>query len=94
MTMPTSWGHRDLNLDEVKRQSRALFGTEGTTYFNQETRRMVVGRFTDGRGQSPLKPNGHPLLPKDRPEYIYGTGETWHEAFQRARIALINEVKQ
>lgn len=92
--LPATWGHRDLTQDEVKRQSRELFGTEGTLYFNQETRQMVVGRFLDGRGQRPMKADGHPVLPKDRPEYIYGTGFTWHEAFQRARIALINEVKQ
>lgn len=91
---PLSWGERDLTFEEVQQQSRRLFGTEGSTYFNQEERVFVVARFLDGRGQRPVKRNGKPLLPNKRPEQIFGKGRSWSEAFQRARIALINEVKQ
>lgn len=70
-----------------------MFGTEGSTFFAQESRLFVVGRFTDGLGQRPLDTDPitgavHPIMPAYRPQKIYGTGRTWDEAFKRAKLAI------
>jgi len=85
-----AFGERDLTIDEVKRLSRRMFGDQGSTYVDGKTRTFVVAVFTDGKGQRPMKRNGHPLTPDKRPEKVLGRGRTWTEAFERARETINN----